>query len=53
MSREEKQIDEMQKSMAIICDDIAIAIVNKDYKRALDIALQTKRELVTDRESQN
>ena len=53
MNEIEKQIEDMQKEMIKILDDISVAIVNKDYKKALDIALQNKRELVVDCESQN
>lgn len=53
MSEYEKQINEMQKSFAMICDDIAVAIVRGQHQEALDLALQTKRELVADCESNN
>ena len=53
MSEHEKQINEMQKSFAMICEDIAVAIVSGQHKEALEIALQTKRELVADCESNN
>lgn len=53
MSEHEKQINEMQKSLAMIFEDIAVAIVRREYQEALDLALQTKRELVADCESNN
>lgn len=53
MSGTEKQLNEMQKGFISVLDDIAVAMVEKDYKKALDIALKTKRELVDDCESYN
>lgn len=53
MNNVDKQIDAIQKSLAHIFDEIAVNIVQGNTKKALDIALETKRELVTDCESQN
>lgn len=53
MDNIDKQIDTIQKSLANIFDEIAVNIVQGNTKKALDIALETKRELVADCESQN
>ncbi len=53
MSEHEKQINEMEMSLAMRFEDIAIAIIKGQYREALDIALKTKKELVDDCESNN
>lgn len=53
MSKTDIQIQEMQESIANILGDIETKIIESKTNEALELIRQTKKELVTDSQSEN
>lgn len=53
MSKTDIQIQEMQKSIVNILGDIETKIIESKTNEALELIRQTKKELVTDSQSEN
>lgn len=53
MSKTDIQIKEMQESIANIIGDIETKIIENKIDEALELLRQTKKELVTDYQSEN